>query len=274
VSWHLFEIASAAASAFFLWPFVEGPYLLYKRHSQPLDAPFRVFAGPLKSEFPQYRIRGLLEIGFEFAGQLVQGTHGRNVAVQMQMFIHPANTDSAHLVKVLSGLRTVELLVFKSRFDDGFAFETSDSRTAPIFSPDPNYRVFRFPSLRSTSDLYRLHRRIKDGFSLARRPVLARGDDELMEFIARAEVVRQRHAHSGDYKLGPAGDRYVYTLWGAILHGWLHAWPIKSFRTLRVESRGMKMAKELGLPIHPKFGRLEESVRNFTPTRVGPQTTL
>src|SRR5437762_10114188 len=32
-AWHVFEIASCATLAFFLWPFIEGPFLLHARAS-------------------------------------------------------------------------------------------------------------------------------------------------------------------------------------------------------------------------------------------------
>jgi hypothetical protein len=256
----LFEIVSAASLAFFVWPFVQGPYLLYTRHWLPLRADYRIFEGELLAQFPAHRIEGLSRLGFEFAGHLVQYPGTRNVAVRLAMFIHPANKDSAGLAEVVSGLRTIAFLAFKSRFDDGFAFETSNSQTATVFERDPNFQVFQFPGLRSTTDLYRLHCKIKEQFALSHRATLADKNGEVAEFMARAEVVRQRHAHSGDYKLSAAGDRYLYTWRGAIRHAWLHGWPIKFFRTMRVQSKGMKKAQELGLRINPKFGRLEESL--------------
>jgi len=152
--------------------------------------------------------------------------------------------------------------VFKSRFADGLAFETSDSHTPQLFEPDPNFPVFHFPSVRSTRDLYRLHSKIKERYGTSRAPALADKEGELKEFIVRAEIVRDRHACSGVYKLAPAADRYVYTWKGAIRHAWLRAWPIKSLRTMRVYNESMKMAEELGLRIHPKFGCLEDSLPN------------
>jgi len=64
----------------------------------------------------------------------------------------------------------------------------------------------------------------------------------------------------------PPATAHVYTWRGAIRHAWLFAWPIESFRRTRAHSAGMKLARELGLPINPKFGRLEESLRNRNTT--------
>lgn len=266
ISLHVFEIASAACIAFFLWPFEQGPYLLYTKNWRPLRVDYRVSENPIRPEFPKPRVDALLSLGFQPAGELVQEPAGRNVLAHFAMFIHPANKDSAQLGRIMSGLQIIHIVVFKARFDDGFAFETSNSHVAPIFEPDPRFRVFRFADVRSTYDLYRLHRKIKEQFFASQHSVLADERGELAEFMARAEVIHQKHAQGGDYKLSPAGDRYVYTWRGAIRHAWLFAWPIKSFRRMRAHSAGMKLARELGLPINPKFGRLEESLRNRNTT--------
>jgi hypothetical protein len=258
-AWRLLELASICCLSFFLWPFIQGPFLLHSRHKNPLRADYRVVKVS-EPQNPHYRVRDLLGLGFEFAGELAQDPGPRNVAARLDMFLHEQNKDSAQLAQVITGLGTIELLVFKSRFEDGFAFETSNGHTAPLFKPDPNYRVFRFPDVRSTSDLYRLHFKLKEQFAANRRPALADKDGELAEFIARAEVSHRRHAQSGDYKLSPAGDYYLYTWKGAVRHAWLLAWPIQSFRSMRLHSQGMKLAEQLGMPINPKFGRLQDSL--------------
>jgi hypothetical protein len=259
-SWRIFEIVSAGTLVFFLAPFVEGPYRLYTRHSMPVRAGFRVFDGDLRSEFPEHRLSQLSSLGFEVAGYLVQESGHSNVVVHLALFIHAANKDSAQLARVMTGLGTISVLVFKSRFEDGFAFETSDSHIAEIFKPDPNFPVFRFPLIRSTRDLYRLHSKIKERYVPSHRPTLADKGGELAEFIARAEIVRQRHAQRGGYRLAVAGDRYLYTWRGAIRHSWLMAWPIKRFRMMGMQRKARKMAEELGLRIDPKFGCLEDSL--------------
>jgi hypothetical protein len=117
VGWRLFEIVSAASVAFFMWPFVQGPYLLYTRHWLPLRADYRIFDGDLRAQFPEHRIAALSGLGFEFAGYLVQEPGARNVALRLAVFIHPANKDSAQLAKIVSGLRTIPIVAFKSRCD-------------------------------------------------------------------------------------------------------------------------------------------------------------
>lgn len=259
-SWRIFEVTSLLVLGFFLWPFVQGPYLLYRNASRPLHADYRLWTGQIKPDFPEYRMHALLNMGFRYAGQLVE-ENKKNVMAAVSIFVHPGNLDSAQLGKIVTGLGTTEGLIFKSRFHDGFAFETSSFGVPPVFPPDPQFPIFRFPDVRLTRDLYRLHCKIKEQFLSTHNPAIGEPEGELAEFIARAEIVNQRHVNSPDYKLSPAGDRYIYTVRGAIRHAWLHASPVKSFRIMRIHARSMKMAEQLGLRINPKFGSVEPLAR-------------
>lgn len=258
-AWQALEIASVCCVAFFVWPFIQGPFLLYARHKVPLRLDWRTVPEQSEALSAQYRVKDLLGLGFTFAGGLAQ--FGRiNVGVRLEMFLHKESRDSAQLARIKTSLKEIDLLVFKCRFVDGFAFETSNGHTAPLFEPDPNYRVFRFPDVRSTPDLYRLHCKLKEQFISANRPTLADEAGELAEFTSRAEISHQRHAQSGVYKLAPVGDCYLYTWKGAIRHACLMAWPIKQFRRMAVHRLGMRTAERIGLPINPKLGRLLESL--------------
>jgi hypothetical protein len=129
-----------------------------------------------------------------------------------------------------------------------------------VFLPDPNYQVFRFPSLRSTADIYHLHRKIKERFLSSHRPTLADSKGEFAAFIEHAEVAHQRHAQSGHYKMAHCGEHRVYTLKGAIRHGWLMAWPIKFWRASRINIRGFKLAKELAFVLTTKVAACRNCV--------------
>ena len=262
---HLFEFFSAGSLALLLSRFVLGPYRLYTKGSQPLRSNYRIFTGTIP-DLPKYRVEDLAGLGFQPAGQLVKDG-AKNVSARVAVFVHPSNQDSAQLALVVSGLRTTSMLIFKSRFDDGFAFETSDSNTAPIFAPDPKFPVFRFPPLRSTRDLYRIHRKLKEQFVVNHRPILADSEGELSEFMSREEIARQRYLNGGSFKLAPNGDRFIYTWRGAIRNSYLTSWPVKQLRELGLGRKAMKMADELGLPIHPKLGCLMESLRQGHSTR-------
>jgi hypothetical protein len=260
-SGRVFEIVSAACLAFFLYPFIEGPFRLHARGMLPLRAEFHVVEGPPDSSIPSYRTAHLLGMGFQFAGELVKPVDRRNIAVRVTVFRHEENKDTAQVAQIIGGLRILPMMCFRTDFQDGFAFESSDAPGERLFPSDPECPVFRFPSVRSTQSLYRLHSKIKERYLDAHHPALADKERELARFIARAEVAHQRLAKFGDYHLAPLGEHYRLTWRGAIRQSWLNAWPVKQFRALRAESRALKMAESMGLRINPKLGRLQDSPR-------------
>ena len=170
-------------------------------------------------EFPHNYISSLDKLGFEFAGLLAQDSAQIRPKLRIAMYVHPVNRDSAQAARMESRRGIIYVLVFKTRFNDGFAFETSNNFTARIFPQNQEFPVFRFPMMRSELDLYRIHQALKERFSATRSPIVGGGVEELNEFVAQAEAAHRRNA-SLDYKLSEAGDRYVFTLRGAIRCAW------------------------------------------------------
>jgi hypothetical protein len=258
-SGRMFEIVSAACLGFFLYPFIDGPSRLHARHILPLRAEYHVVEGQIESSTSSYRTGHLLGMGFQFAGELVKPVDQRNIAVRVGIFRHEENKDTAQVAQIIGGLRTLPVMSFRTDFQDGFAFGTSDVAGERLFPPDPECPVFRFPNVRSTQDLYRLHCKIKERYLDAHHPALADKDRELARFIARAEVAHQRLAKFGDYHLAPFGEYYRLTWRGAIRQAWSRTWPVKQLGMMRAHSRAMKMAESLGLPINPKLGCVQDS---------------
>jgi hypothetical protein len=256
----MFELVSAACFTFFLFPFIEGPFRLHARGMLPLRAEYQVVRVRVDGPMLSRRFGELLGMGFQFAGELVKPADGRNVAVRVQIYRHAEHKDTAQVAEVISGLRTLPVVVFRSDFHDGFGFETSNGPGGPLFPANPESPVFRFPNLRSTQDLYRLHRKIKERYLDAHHPLLTDDERELARFIARAEGIHHRFAKNGDYHLAPFGEYYRLTWRGAIRQSWLHAWPVKQFRAMRAHRRARRMAEAMGMPVNEKLGRLQNSV--------------
>jgi hypothetical protein len=257
-------IASVAAVAFFLYPFIEGPIRLHARGKLALHAGYRVAEestgeGLAAAPLAAYREKDLEELGFAYAGRLISPAEQKNIGVVVEIYLHKQNRDSAQLAEIVGGLRSIPVIVFKSRFDDGFAFETNNISRASIFESDPSFPSFCFPAVRSTADLYHLHRKLKEQFLAGHCPMISDNEGELTDFIARAEMRHQRIASCGGYHLSDDRDCYVHTWKGAFWHSWLVAWPVKQIRALRLQSRSLRRAKELGMPINVKLGRVDPS---------------
>lgn len=124
------------------------------------------------------------------------------------MFLHVENHDSAQVGEVVSGLRAIHLLFFMTRFDDGFAFETATLTPQTFLGLVPTIRSLVFPMYHRRKDLYRLHRKIEEQFIAVRWPSLSDERGELEEFVAVAEMARQRHSQSRVYRLPSSGDRF------------------------------------------------------------------
>lgn len=262
VASHGLGIVSVAAIVFLLYPFIEGPIRLHARGKLALHADYRI-AQDLTSEevaappLAAYRESDLGKLGFAYAGRVISPAEKKNIGVVVEIYIHEQNQDSAQLAEIVGGLNRIPVVVFKSRFEDGFAFETNNISSASIFTPDPGFPSFSFPAVRSTADLYRLHRKLKEQFFASKQPLIADKEGELADFFARAEMRHQRMASCGDYQLAAEGDRYVHTWKGAIWHSWLLAWPVKQIRAIRLQSRSLRRAKELGMTINVKLGRVD-----------------
>jgi hypothetical protein len=243
-----------------LWPWIRGPYLLYSRHSLPLQANYTVQdQADGTFDFARHDENMLHDLGFERSGCIVARAALPSRKVMAVIYVHSGNMDTAYLGQVQTRLGPMLVCAFMSRFTDDFVLESSSARTQELVPPDPNHPVFRFPQLRSRRGLYRIHQELKKRLAATRTPKVGDKAEELGRFIARAEKAHERIAKTY-CKLSKEGDRYVPTMRGAIRLAWLFTWPIKDIRQLRAEGKAMKTAEELGLPINPKFGCLVESV--------------
>ncbi len=251
----LWVIALVLTAAFVFWPFVQGTFLLHKNGSANLRAGYKVEDNPSLNDLPDYRIKELESLGFEFVGCL--RTEKTEVTSHTAFFFSPETNDSAYLAKVQGSLETTHLVVFATPFNDGTIVETTDSRRAPIFRPLPRVRIFRFPQIRNTGDLYRLHLSIKSQYLGLLHQSTQSADQVPSRFVEIAEETYAFYKSQGDYQLNASADGFVYTWRGAARVTSLLTWPVDSIRAIRVATGAEKKAKQLGFRINPKFGRIE-----------------
>jgi len=166
------------------------------------------------------------------------------------LLVNSEKCDSAHVAHIGGK----DFFVFKTRFADGFAFETANTAGGRMLPANPTNPTFRFPAVRIPSDLYRVHERIRKGFEAEHEPVVSNSDDEIAEFISRAEVVRA-YMMSRDYRL-TSDNIYVFTAWGAMWHAVLLTWPIKPRREWMFGRKAFRKLKELGFRFDPASRRV------------------
>jgi hypothetical protein len=252
----LWEIAFGII-ALFLWPLLQGTYLLYARYSEPIHADYKATDATFFERLPGFQVSALKRLGFTFAGCLERDRENPRVAVDIALFIQTENKDLAQIAHIRSSVGTRELLVFSTKFDDGLVLETSDLRGRPLFRPKPKYPVYRFPQMRNAADLYLLHQKIKQEFSGSRKPGVLEASERINAFQADAEEIHRLNREQGDYKMNRSGERYVFTVRGAFRHRFLRTWPVNFIRDILAERDAIKKCRVLGFEINPKIGGIE-----------------
>lgn len=233
-----------------LWvvPFWWSAHRLYSLTRQPALAAWIRADAEVAKELRSEWIGQLRELGFTLAGYL---TRDENEAPRLALLINSGDRDSAHV----SRLAGKDLLVFETRFADGFAFETCNSRSSRSLPDILQNPVFHFSQLDMLFDLYRVHQSIKKHIRAKREPVISDGEGEISEFISRAQVAR-RHLMSRDYQL--KGDTYRFTVTGASRKAVLLTWPVKQIREALFHRKSLKQLASLGFDYNKRTGRLVE----------------
>jgi hypothetical protein len=253
----LLKLAAAFTVLFVLWPIIQGTYLLHKNRTVSLRADYSAADDQILGELPAHRVNDLRELGFSFVGCLQKKPEHPRVTTRVAIFIHEESGDSAQLAIVQSSLQTTYVLIFATRFRHGLVLETSDWHGLPISRPKPKFPGFRFPQVRSASDLYLLHRAIAKEYDATRIRLRETQENALANFIEAAEEIHVLNMEQGDYKLNESADHYVFTWRGAFRTSFLRALPISAIRRIKVYTRAEKKCEQLGYRINPKFGRIE-----------------
>jgi hypothetical protein len=243
----LFELASGVTVVLWVIPLIWGAYRLYVRVRPPVRAGWCYGDAGLSKDLRSDWMQQIRDLGFSLAGHLTKDCDDPPV---LALYIDPIHRDSAHVARVTGK----DLLVFKTRFEDGFAFETSSTPSIRLFPTNPQHPTFRFPQLRRPSDLYRVHQRIRSQVGSEREPVISDEEGEVAEFISRAEVVRS-HMMSRDYRQTTA-NYYMFRIRGALRHAALLAWPVKPIREAMFRRKALNEITRLGLRVDKGTGRI------------------
>jgi hypothetical protein len=89
---------------FVVWPFFQGTYLLYTRHSIPVHADFKVANSAFFDGLHEFQVSPLTTLGFEFAGCLKQERKNPDLVTDVALFMHPDSGDLAQVAQVQASL--------------------------------------------------------------------------------------------------------------------------------------------------------------------------
>jgi len=254
----LFKFVLVLSAGLVVWPFFEGAYLLYTRLSIPAQKDYTQLDPSALEEFPQYWVFALRKMGFQFAACAERYPDSRNVRTRVAIFFRAGSFDNAQVGEIRGTLRTKQIVVFATRFDDGTVLETSNAHGLSIFRPKAQFRTYRFSTIRDLSSLYLVHQRLKKQLAVDCQPVHLDPAAELEIYQQNAAKIHSLNLSQGDYRLVKDGTRYRYNLKGAFRHAFLSTWPISALRHIAAERRAYRICEELGLYLDPKLGRVIE----------------
>jgi hypothetical protein len=167
----------------------------------------------------------------------------------MVLFSNPRTLEWADISTAYSAKqkRMKAYIEFITRCADDSQVDTNTNATAPVLAPGPSYHVFRFPQIKDTFTLYRVHRMMVQQNLRTSKPELPPKGQELAELKRRLERYGPRQQQLGYMYLDPAGEYFRLTWKGAALGAWRSIWPISMIRNLLMETKSQSLLRSQGV---------------------------
>lgn len=199
----------------------------------------------------------LLGLGFEPSPCVALPDPMPNVRAIAQLWIHPERRDAA-LVSAIFGvsketagnLQTYYTEIL-SRFasEDVTLIQTNNAQMISAFAPLPNELTFRFPQVKSVSQLDRLHRKLTERHAPGGRKVVSLDDQhhgDLQEYIRWALVDSYRKQEGTGYLVfQEAGNYWRPTVKGAYLMTWSQLWPMSLLFQWKMQRQAQRLMRDL-----------------------------
>lgn len=208
-------------------------------HQDSLPSEVRQFMAP--------RVLAIAGLGFEPVGYINVGALAGGTQSFMALLSNPRTLEWADVSVVKSAKQVKGYSEFITRCSDDKQVDTNTNNSSPVLFPWPAYHVFRFPQIKDTFTLYRVHRMLVEQNTGGSRPELPGKGQELAELKRRLDRYGVRQQQRGYMYLEPSGEYFRLTWKGAILGGWRSIWPISLLRNLWMESQSQTKLRSLGV---------------------------
>jgi len=202
---------------------------------------------PEVRQFMAARVTAIAGLGFESVGYVNLGTLAGGTQSFMALLSNPRTLEWADVSVVKSTKQLKGYSEFITRCSNDAQVDTNTNATAPVLFPWPSYHVFRFPQIRDTFTLYRVHRMLVQQNTGGSKPEVPAKGQELAELKRRLERYGIRQQERGYMYLDPAGEYFRLTWKGAILGAWRSIWPISLLRNLWMENQSESRLRSLGV---------------------------
>jgi hypothetical protein len=191
----------------------------FAAHCKPVQVPVeelpREVSAYIHSQLPQMQ-----SLDFEFLGCYDCGVLASNTRSFIAYFCNRATNDFANVSVATSPQRTAGYFEFSTRFGNGLAPETNTNSVLPLTQDNPEVRVFRFPEIKETRELYQVHKSLTEKYAKGQWAQGELKGQEIQRLVRVMENYGPRHAKMGYMYLAPSGETYLLTWKGAILMTW------------------------------------------------------
>jgi hypothetical protein len=185
-------------------------------------------------------------LGFERIGYIHMQANKPAVDTYFVLLINRTTRVRALAAQMSTAVKSIEYVGFCNVFSDNSELNTTNSRTAGAFKPDPERPSFRFPNVTDLRVLLQVHTKLLQEKAALRTSVLPDAGQEINSIIQNWNRSFQQQIKFGYYYLDASADRYRPTMMGAIAMTWKLAWPVGMIRTWIAQSRGESQLRRWG----------------------------
>lgn len=243
-----------------LLPYVLGPFMVRKTLRQSAKPKVKVL--PADEDLPKKAAaffakvtKALQPLGFEPVQKLSLPEQTPNVQAIVLMFANRkdkvAAIASAVYVKNEDDAKLKTAYVeFSTRFKDGSALLTNNTKELGAFAPRPDVSISRLPSVKEPDRLYRLHQSLEKQEQNG-SPKVLRLDTEFKgnaaAYLARSIVEELEAQIDTGYLYQTEDEEAFLPTWkGAFLMTWSQLPPFKNVGQMRRNSREQTILREAG----------------------------
>ena len=224
--------------------YLGAPLVIYLTQRQPADPRLDPLSDPASPALAPLAeaTQALQALGFDLIGYFTVSLAGGTQTVLAYLF-HRGNGDAAIVARIASPLIMVSLTEFATRFADGSAVTTGNSKVLGAYRRPKNKPVYHFPGEQDVAKLYRYHQLLllRDRGGMKKDIPAPGAEVERLLDGMRREMADQVPAGI----LRSDGNSYRPTLLGAYYMTWKLLFPIKQVRKLLRGRRARTLARQL-----------------------------
>jgi len=170
-----------------------------------------------------------------------------NTDTLLTMLVNYQSGDKATITaiwcKAIEGWRLGALYTeFSTRFEDGHCFDTTNSKTLPVFARSPLDVKTKVPQIQEAAELFALHRFVMSQHGMSERKVVYDMKDAELYYRRTWRESFEEQSKFGRYARD--GERFVPTFKGAYLMTWGLLPPMSWVRRGQMNGRAQKIVSE------------------------------